>query len=76
MWRHLITGGDSYFKERQLASQAKKESKGSPQGVPPVCGCLWRICRPKGPTAGAKRPDAAEGREGERSETVVPEATD
>ena len=33
-------------------------------------------CGPKGPTAGAKRPHAAEGREGERCEAVVPEATD
>ena len=33
-------------------------------------------CEPERPAAGAKRPHAAEGREGERSETVVPEATD
>ena len=31
---------------------------------------------PEGPAAGAKRPHVAEGREGERSETVIPEATD
>ena len=30
-------------------------------------------CGPEGPAAGAKRTHAAEGREGERSETVVPE---
>ena len=34
------------------------------------------ICRPEGPAAGAKRLHSAEGREGERSETVVPEAAD
>ena len=33
-------------------------------------------CGPEGPAAGAKHPHAAEGREGERSETLVPEATD
>ena len=34
-------------------------------------------CWPEGPAAaGAKGPHAAKGREGERGETVVPEATD
>ena len=33
-------------------------------------------CGPKGPAAGAKRLHAAEGREGERSKSVVPEAVD
>ena len=33
-------------------------------------------CGPEGPAAGAKRPHAAEGRAGARSETIVPEATD
>ena len=33
-------------------------------------------CRPEGPAADAKRPHAAKGRKSERSETVVPEATD
>ena len=33
-------------------------------------------CGPTGSVAGAKRPRVAEGREGERSETVVPEAID
>ena len=37
---------------------------------------LHFLCGPEGPAAGAKRPHAAEGREGERSETVVPEAAD
>ena len=32
-------------------------------------------CEPEGPAAGAKRLYMAEGREGERSETAVPEAT-
>ena len=32
--------------------------------------------RPEGPAAGAKRPHATERGKGERSETVVPEATD
>ena len=31
---------------------------------------------PEGAAAGPKRPHAAEGRQGERSETVVAEATD
>ena len=38
--------------------------------TPPIFGA------PEGPAAGAKRPHAGEGRQGERSETVVPEATD
>ena len=33
-------------------------------------------CGPEGPAAGAKRLHRAEGREGERSETVVPDAAD
>ena len=33
-------------------------------------------CGPEGLAAGAKRSHAAEGREGERSEGIVPEATD
>ena len=33
-------------------------------------------CGPEGPAAGAKRPHAAQGSEGERSETVVLEAAD
>ena len=33
-------------------------------------------CGPEGPGAGAKRTHAAEGREGEHSETVVLETTD
>ena len=33
-------------------------------------------CGPDGPTADAKRLHAAEGCEGERSEIVIPEATD
>ena len=33
-------------------------------------------CGPEGPAVGAKCLHAAEEREGERSETVVPEATD
>ena len=41
---------------------------------------MWLIdidrCGPEGPAAGAKHPHVAKGREGERSETVVPEATD
>ena len=40
--------------------------------IPPLFSVL---CAPKRPAAGAKRPHAAEGREGEHSETVVPEAT-
>ena len=42
----------------------QKESKGSPP------------CGPEVHAAGAKRLHAAEGHEGERSETVVPETTD
>ena len=42
-------------------------------GIPPL---FVVQCRPEGPAAGAKRPHAAEGHEGERSETIVPEATD
>ena len=41
-------------------------------GIPPLFSVH---CGPEGPAAGAKRLQAAEGREGERSETVVPEAT-
>ena len=37
---------------------------------------LAHRCGPEGPAAGAKRPHVAEGREGERSETAVPEAND
>ena len=33
-------------------------------------------CGPEGPAVGAKRLHAAEGGEGERSETAVPEAVD
>ena len=40
-WRRLITGGDSYFKERHLAPLTKRESKGSPKAVP--------LAGPKGP---------------------------
>ena len=45
-------------------------------GVHPPPPPFQRICGPEGPAADAKRPHAAEGRDGERSETVVPEATD
>ena len=41
-------------------------------GYPPLFSVH---CGPEGPAAGAKRLHAAEGREGERSEAVVPEAT-
>ena len=47
------------------------ERKGSPKADNPP-----QRCGPEGPAAGAKRPHAAEGREGKRSETVVPEAVD
>ena len=40
---------------------------------------MWLIdidmCGPEGSAAGAKRTDGDDSREGERSETVVPEAT-
>ena len=71
VWRCLISGGDSYFKERPGVSRTKRESKGSPKAANPP-----QRCGPEGPAVGAKRPHAAEGCEGERSETVVPEATD
>ena len=42
-----------------------------PRSPPFQCNCA-----PEGPAAGAKRPHVAEGCEGERSETIVPETTD
>ena len=62
IWRRLILGGDSYFKERPGGSRTKRESKGSPKAVP-----LWAprtcsgreasTCGPEGPArASVARP--------------------
>ena len=62
--------------------QEQKHENIGPQGIPShhleggIPPLLFLVHGgPEGPAAGAKRPHAAEGREGERSETVVTEAT-
>ena len=58
---------------------AKSQSSSDPNhfegaGIPPTPLFLMH-CRPEEPAAGAKRPHAAEGLEGERGETIALEAT-